>query len=300
VTTAGAATSSLIGRYNAFAIGTESNRTLQAGLSSSTATAGLKTGTITIDNLDVTTGGGAGRGANDGNDVITLQLAVLDHAQPAFAGGANELTIDFGALAFGAPAPEVPFDVFNLTGAAGFTAAMDFDLVSGTGDLLAFSTNLPAAVGDLLLPAGESRSFLATMDTSTAGDFAASYSLVFSDEDLPGAATLDALTLNLVGTVTAAPVETADFDLDGDVDGADFLAWQRGVGLAEGATLGDGDATGEGAVDAADLTVWSGAFDSAPGLRSVPEPTYGTIAGVLVIFVTLSARRRRFVGRTAY
>jgi endonuclease I len=291
VTAAGAATSSLTGRYNAFAIGPESNRTLQAGLSTSTATAGLKSGTITIDNLDVTTAGGVGRGANDGNDVVSLQLAVIDHAEPAFASGASQLTIDFGALTLGDVAPEVPFDVFNLMGTAGFTAAMDFDLVSGTGDLLAFSTNLPAAVGDLLLPAGESRSFLATMDTSTAGDFAASYSLVFSDENLPGAATLDALTLNLVGTVTAAPVETADFDNDGDVDGADLLAWQRGVSLAEGATRGDGDATGDGAVDAADLAVWTGSFEEPPERASVPEPASGAMAWILAMTVASVARR---------
>ncbi|NOZ39392.1 MAG: hypothetical protein GXP24_04100 [Planctomycetes bacterium] len=48
----------------------------------------------------------------------------------------------------------------------------------------------------------------------------------------------------------------ADFDSDGDVDGSDFLAWQRGFGLLVGATPSDGDATGDGAVDGDDLTIW--------------------------------------------
>ena len=51
-------------------------------------------------------------------------------------------------------------------------------------------------------------------------------------------------------------VPNADFDSDGDVDGFDFLTWQRGVGATSGATLADGDADQDQAVDAEDLTVW--------------------------------------------
>jgi CSLREA domain-containing protein len=46
-----------------------------------------------------------------------------------------------------------------------------------------------------------------------------------------------------------------DVDGDGDVDGRDFLAWQRGVGRTQ-ATRDDGDVTGNGAVDGNDLAVW--------------------------------------------
>ncbi len=65
-----------------------------------------------------------------------------------------------------------------------------------------------------------------------------------------------------------------DFDSDGDVDGADFLAWQRGV--AAGTTFPDGDANNSGTVDATDLAIWQAAYGSSnpivASLQSVPEP----------------------------
>ncbi len=57
----------------------------------------------------------------------------------------------------------------------------------------------------------------------------------------------------------AAPVPNADFTDDGVVDGADFLAWQRGFGAAN-PTLADGDADFDGTVDAGDLAVWQSQF----------------------------------------
>lgn len=57
--------------------------------------------------------------------------------------------------------------------------------------------------------------------------------------------------------VTAAP--SADFDGDNDIDGGDFLAWQRGFGKL-GAVKIDGDADGDADVDADDLAVWHEQF----------------------------------------
>jgi hypothetical protein len=49
----------------------------------------------------------------------------------------------------------------------------------------------------------------------------------------------------------------ADFDFDGDVDGRDFLAWQRGYGTpAPTAVKSQGDADNDLDVDGADLSVW--------------------------------------------
>jgi hypothetical protein len=53
---------------------------------------------------------------------------------------------------------------------------------------------------------------------------------------------------------------SADFDGDGDVDGRDFLTWQRGVGINSGATKAQGDANGDGRVNGADLTQWRQQF----------------------------------------
>jgi hypothetical protein len=60
----------------------------------------------------------------------------------------------------------------------------------------------------------------------------------------------------------------ADFDQDGVVDGADFLAWQRGMGVMSGAARPDGDADGDGAVDGDDLTLWRDGFGNASNLVS--------------------------------
>ncbi len=75
----------------------------------------------------------------------------------------------------------------------------------------------------------------------------------------------------------------ADFDSDGDVDGSDFLSWQRGFGILTGATPSDGDATGDGAVNGADLTIWEtdygtgavGALSASMGAASLGAAPIG-------------------------
>jgi hypothetical protein len=52
----------------------------------------------------------------------------------------------------------------------------------------------------------------------------------------------------------ATLLEDADFDDDNDVDGFDFLTWQRG--LAAGTSHAEGDANGDGTVDSDDLAIW--------------------------------------------
>src|SRR4029078_3265446 len=78
---------------------------------------------------------------------------------------------------------------------------------------------------------------------------------------------------------------SSDFDNDGDADGADFLLWQRGQGIATGATKAQGDANGDGAVNAADLAIWkqeirgaSGAGNLVPGF--IHYAASGPVAGV--------------------
>lgn len=66
-----------------------------------------------------------------------------------------------------------------------------------------------------------------------------------------------------VGAYESQDVASADFDSDGFVDGQDFLAWQRGVGIsAPHAVKSDGDADGDLDVDADDLAVWRDMFGS--------------------------------------
>lgn len=69
---------------------------------------------------------------------------------------------------------------------------------------------------------------------------------------------------------------TADFDADGDVDGADLLSWQRNLG-ATGSDL-PADGNNDGVVDAADLELWRQNFApagdaSTAASQSTPEPS---------------------------
>jgi hypothetical protein len=53
------------------------------------------------------------------------------------------------------------------------------------------------------------------------------------------------------------------------VDGSDFLAWQRGLGVTTGASHAQGDADADGDVDAVDLGVWKSKF----GVGAAQQPT---------------------------
>lgn len=79
-------------------------------------------------------------------------------------------------------------------------------------------------------------------------------------------ASLVKLTPNVV-------VEDADFDDDGDVDGVDFLTWQRYY--LTGNSNAQGDANGDMVVNGLDLDIWNNQYGPGPlqGVTAVPEPT---------------------------
>ena len=84
----------------------------------------------------------------------------------------------------------------------------------------------------------------------------------------------------------------ADFNNDGSVDGADFLAWQRGFGKP-GAVLADGDADADADVDAADLAAWKAQFGGAAvaAIGAVPEPS--SVLLMVAGMAAVAAARRR-------
>jgi hypothetical protein len=87
------------------------------------------------------------------------------------------------------------------------------------------------------------------------------------------------------------PEPDADFDSDGDVDGADFLVWQRNVGA--GSSLQQGDADGDQAVTAADLEYWREQFGGEPLAAPVPEPASAVLAAAALAIVLHGGKSRR-------
>jgi len=81
-------------------------------------------------------------------------------------------------------------------------------------------------------------------------------------------------------------VTDADFNQDNQVDGLDFLAWQRGVGGP--ASLANGDANGDGNVDGADLAIWEQSYGeevtfNAAAILAVPEPSAALLVAIGLI-----------------
>jgi len=94
----------------------------------------------------------------------------------------------------------------------------------------------------------------------------------------------------LVSSLPAATV-SGDYDGDRDVDGNDFLVWQREFGAGEGSPA---DGNRDGIVSSFDLSAWAVHFgqtaSATPNGGTVPEPaTWGLAATLAAILV---ARRR--------
>lgn len=140
----------------------------------------------------------------DGTFTLGVAVDVLDHANPSFstATDENDWTLDFGTHLPGSGTQRLDFTLANLVSLLGPSAKLDLDTSSGSGDTLQLSTGVQpfknlASRGALTLGA-----FFAT---DTPGDFRATYTFGFSDEDLPGAVPSAPLILTLIGQVIPEP-----------------------------------------------------------------------------------------------
>jgi hypothetical protein len=73
----------------------------------------------------------------------------------------------------------------------------------------------------------------------------------------------DSLARIDIGAYEAQVNPSADFDNDGDVDGRDFLAWQRGFGTPN-AVRADGNSDDDADVDGSDLAAWQVSYGVTP------------------------------------
>jgi fibronectin-binding autotransporter adhesin len=188
------------------------------------------------------------------------------------------------------------------------TLTVDGNVVIGDGGHLA--VELSGASTDLLsIVKGQFQTAAGNLDLSSTNDFldvtklgsltATSYLIATYVGSLTG--TFDHVTAGYSVTYDTAQKKVfliapprADFDIDGDVDGNDFLIWQRGLGIGAGATRQQGDANGDGAVNAADLALWQTQLGTpAVGASgAVPEPASGWLILAAVGGVALTSRRR--------
>ncbi len=98
-----------------------------------------------------------------------------------------------------------------------------------------------------------------------------------------------------VSDVATLGANSADFDGDGDIDGTDFLIWQRGLGSVGQVDNSNGDANLSGTVDAADLAIWETQYGNPPPLAAsvaVPVPTSALL--LFTALATIAIVRRPF------
>jgi len=246
----GNAVSNMEGESNAFRMNGADSRSFNVSLSFDQGTAGVYDGMILVDNLDVTTQGGVGNGANDGNDLIDLTLKVVERSNASFTSGAdsNLRVVDLGEVSLGEPITPVDFSIFNLASQAGAALTARMDLVSVApvtqGSFLSFSGSVFED-----LPADESveLSIEGTPDVLGAG--ATEFQVRVSDEGIPGAVQQN-LQLILVYDVVDA-VLLGDVDMDGDVDFSDIPAF-IGI-LSTGDYLDEADCNQDGIVNFSDI-----------------------------------------------
>lgn len=211
---------------------------------------GVKTGFIVVDNLDVTTQGGIGRGANDADDFILPRLTVFEHANASFATTSDQdsLTIELGQLDLDESIPSISVPIHNLVSAFGAdaTAGLDLDSITGNNDNVSLNGGLFTD-----LAAGESESLsLSEIQTTSVGNFSTEFTLDLSDVDLPGAM---AQTLSLVVNfeVVDAGVLLGDVNGDGAVNLLDVGPFVDLIG--GGIFQPEGDINMDGEVDLLDV-----------------------------------------------
>jgi hypothetical protein len=163
------------------------------------------------------------------------------------------------------------FDRLSLTGAAQLNGTLDIDLGGGYVPALGDTFGVLSAVGGV---------------TGT-------FSSVLEPAGLPAGLLFDVVyqptLVQLV--VVNAPMFSADFDSDGDVDSADLVQWQGDYGIN-----GDSNADNDGDSDGADFLAWQQQLGSpavVAATHSVPEPATAVLLAASAALAVGGRRRIR-------
>ena len=248
VETSGDITSSLTSQLSAFRSSQTDSITFTIEVPSPGFGVGTRSGTITVDNLDVTTQGGAGRGDNDDDDVLIASFTALDHAQPSFSAtsSVSTQTVALGDFFIGSQfTPSTAVDVFNRASFVGpdLTANMDLDAILETDSFDKF--DITGGLFSNLAPNGsQTFSFAGTSDEL--GTFTAEYEFQVSDEDIDGE---NSSTMNLTLTFDVVGVR-GDFNASGNIDDADinFYTQQLEQAIDAESELRELDLNGDGVI----------------------------------------------------
>jgi len=228
---------------------------------------------------------------------LLLGAANAQHpANPSFTSPTNNdiLTHNFGVFRQGASGSTLNFSVFNLPFPSGTTAPMTLASTPSLGNTSSIVLQTGTVAG---IPAGSSVPMSLQFNTSTPGSISVAYTLQFSSDGMPSEPTQD-LAIAAFATV----YRRGDYDLDHDVDNADFALWRSSFGSNSSAT----DGSENGVVDAADYVIWRNNFTGPlgtglgeqvvslmPASLAVPEPTSAAILFIATGLLTCPHRRLR-------
>ncbi|QDT73430.1 beta strand repeat-containing protein [Lacipirellula limnantheis] len=273
------------GSFSGLAPGSDSAASLTVGVDTATAGARSGTATVTLESTGEGTSGLANTALASQTVNITATVnnfAVANFVKTGGGGtltptGANQYTLNLGSTVQGRGGLSTQLGVLNNVPAPADSLAGSYSLAASGYSLSGFSSFSELAAG--MTQSGMS----ITLPSTTVGLIGGQIQLFpQSTNPRPFSLNLPTVTINLVGTV----FYQADFDEDGDVDGADLTRWKAGYGIGSSATHLQGDADANGAVDGADLLVWQRQFGShlaAPAATMIPEPSCGLLMGIALI-----------------
>ncbi len=203
--------------------------------------------------------------ASQGGPEFGIEQTLADTLQPRTT---YTLSVEVGNIASGTSVEPILYaglGFFDLRGFPGYRidllaggtviASDNNTLLPGEGEFL--TSTISVDIGDNVVPGQALSIRLVSLNNEDVIDLVVDLEVDFDDIQLD-----------------ASPLISADFDEDDDVDGRDFLTWQRGFG--GGPLLSDGNANGDLDINADDLLIWEQMFGNPPALvafTAVPEPS---------------------------